>query len=1008
LLIISEKQCVAHCTNPDSIYTSIETSDVSDTVKAKMYVDFAINHRVGYPQLSINSLHKAKDIYEKTGREIDAAAIRGFIAQIYAKLGLNTIAAEHFMLAYKTYAKLDDNISLAWLFVDFGNLYYEVMNYNKAMYFYQKSIEKFRANNYHFGISVNLLNFGLIKEKQEDYPAALRYFDECLEIRRQLNDSFLIAHVYSYIGRVYTKLGEYEKANTYFYNSIELINALKDKIDIIEQQLYTDYNLLSLMYKEMQRSDIALLYADTALKTAQLNNDTINIINAFIYLSEIYGNKNRYKESVAHLEHALFYAKEHYYNDDVIENIHMNLIKAHLKLSNIELAEKHINDLKNYKSINKKLDYKVQNDNLDMVINNFLKEITLEDVEDKAHLIKMITYVLIILFFSVLVIIILFFYYKNSLYKNHRHLINTAFDGILLHINGIIFDVNESFLKFTGYSYKELKKSNIFNIIDPAQHEIVRENISLNKNIFLLTKIKLKDNTYVDIEVEARAYEYAGKKMRLITVRDISEKIKVQEQIQLFKTIIEQNFSAVIITDTLGYIEYINPSFTRITGYNAEEVLGKTPRILKSGYHDESFYKNLWEQINKGYPWSGVLKNIDKKGNYFWEETNITPIKDKNGSNIKFVAIKRDITKNIQLEEELKTYSEQLKIIFEGLLALVFVVDYETEEIIFTNNKVELILGMVEGKHVKDLILDKEEGKTLLPEKQINEDGSISEKYLKKEIYLSEKKLWYDVEYRKINWVNGRKAILILADDITEKKETILALNEINASKDKFFSIISHDLRNPFQGLLGFSDLLKNNVDLNDVDTIRMIIENIHSVSKTSYDLLEKLLEWAKIQKGIIKINKEKSNLNLLVDEQVKYLILLAQKKSITIEINIDKELTVKTDVYVITTVLRNLINNAIKFTPNDVLIKIEAQVKNDEVLLMVRDNGIGIPKEMLSSMFRIDTKYSILGTEGEKGAGLGLIICKELLELQESKIFVESTYNKGSTFSFTLELFRE
>ncbi len=1004
-LLIQDKQSIAHCLNPDSVYKSIEKSNLSDTVKAYKYVDFALQYRVGYPQLSISCLYKAIDIYENEGRKKDAAAIRAFMAQIYAQMGLYSIAAEHFIYAYKIYSKLDDNISLAWLYIDIGNLYFEVKKYDKARGYYQKSLERFNTDKHGLGISVNMLNFGLIKEKQGDFNAALFYYNECLKLRKQLDDIFLVAHIYSYIGRVYIELEDYDKAYSFLYNSIHIINELPEKIDLIKQQLYTDYNLLAQLFEKQVKTEMTFLYADTALKSAIQNTDTINMINGNFYLGQLYYKNSQYKEALVFLESALVLA-EQFHKYDMLENIYLYLIKTELSIGNKLRIEKYISEFEKNKAHIDELQNTSKDENLDLAINSFLKELELEQAKRSEHIIKIVIYVSLIIFVVIIIIVAVFYYYKSRLLKNQRRLINTAFDGIVLHSKGIIYDVNESFIQFTGYTYKELINSSIYKYIDKNQHEEIKNNISTNKTALYLTKLKLKNDVWVNIEADAKGFDFEGKKMRLITIRDMTEKIKVQEQIQLFKTIIEQNFSSIIITDTNGKIEYVNPSFTRMTGYSQDEILGKNPRILKSGYHDVDFYKNMWKQIKSGMAWSGILKNKNIDGLYFWEETNITPIKDKEGNIIKYVAIKRDITKRKQLEDDIKTYNEHLKIIFEGLLALVIVIDYETEQIIFTNHKVDLIFGDVKEKHINDLIIDAEGVRTILLEKPIIDEVNKMEEYLKKEIYLSDKKLWYDVEFRLIKWVDGRKAVLLLADDITDKKNTIIALNALNASKDKFFSIISHDLRNPFQGLLGFSDILRHHIDFSDSGTVKMLAENIYSATKTSYELLEKLLEWAKLQKGTIQINKEKIILSTLVKELVKSLYSSANIKSLTIEINIDDKLMVYSDMFVLETVLRNLISNAIKFTPSKGLIQIISEVRNDEVLLYVKDNGIGIPQEILLNLFKIDTIYSILGTEGEKGSGLGLIICKELLELNGSKIFVESTYNKGSVFCFTLEVY--
>jgi len=248
------------------------------------------------------------------------------------------------------------------------------------------------------------------------------------------------------------------------------------------------------------------------------------------------------------------------------------------------------------------------------------------------------------------------------------------------------------------------------------------------------------------------------------------------------------------------------------------------------------------------------------------------------------------------------------------------------------------------------------------------------------------------------------RAVLIVANDITERKNKILTLNELNASKDKFFSIISHDLKSPFQGLLGFSELLLNNVDLKDTDTVKMVVKNIYDASRTSYNLLESLLEWALLQKGMTYVENKKLNLHDIARHTLELLQPTSLQKNIRIKLLIPKTLEVFSDVHILSTVLRNLLNNAIKFTPYNGEIVISAEENINEVVISVKDNGIGIPKEMISKLFSIETKFSVVGTAGEKGNALGLILCKELIEKNGGKIYVESKLDEGSTFYFTVD----
>ncbi|HJX71474.1 MAG TPA: hybrid sensor histidine kinase/response regulator [Bacteroidales bacterium] len=228
-------------------------------------------------------------------------------------------------------------------------------------------------------------------------------------------------------------------------------------------------------------------------------------------------------------------------------------------------------------------------------------------------------------------------------------------------------------------------------------------------------------------------------------------------------------------------------------------------------------------------------------------------------------------------------------------------------------------------------------------------------------------------------------------------------LKELNATKDKFFSIIAHDLKNPFNTLLGFSELMLINFDAYDKKQISEFIHIIHSTSKNAYSLLENLLEWSRSQTGRIELKPAKINLFGLVVENISLLKGIANNKDIKIINEVEKNAEAFADQNMITTVIRNLLTNALKYTTKGGMVKISSEVQNDMVTIRVSDTGVGIQEENLKKLFRIDTNFSTPGTEDEAGTGLGLILCREFIQKNNGKIDVKSTFGLGSEFSFTL-----
>lgn len=228
-------------------------------------------------------------------------------------------------------------------------------------------------------------------------------------------------------------------------------------------------------------------------------------------------------------------------------------------------------------------------------------------------------------------------------------------------------------------------------------------------------------------------------------------------------------------------------------------------------------------------------------------------------------------------------------------------------------------------------------------------------------------------------------------------------LKELNATKDKFFSIIAHDLKNPFNALIGFSEMLLSYHDIKDAEQ-REIIELIHGTSKQTFSLLENLLIWARSQSGKLTYKPEILSLNELLIQNYQLLNKTAQQKNITLSIP-NVAIEVYADINMINTVIRNLISNAIKFTPYNGNINITTKINEKYVYIAVNDTGVGIPAEDLNKLFRMDINYSKPGTNSEQGTGLGLLLCKDFVEKNGGTITVESEENKGSTFTFSLPL---
>ncbi len=246
--------------------------------------------------------------------------------------------------------------------------------------------------------------------------------------------------------------------------------------------------------------------------------------------------------------------------------------------------------------------------------------------------------------------------------------------------------------------------------------------------------------------------------------------------------------------------------------------------------------------------------------------------------------------------------------------------------------------------------------------------------------------------------------------DITAQKEAENALKEsrehlqeLNTTKNKFFSLLGHDLRSPFNSIIGFSEMLYNETEAFSKAEIKEIAKNIYKTSQETYNLLNNLLEWSGTQTGRIKFEPAKTGIYDIVISTIDLLNDTAKKKNISVSVDIPEQLQVFTDINMITTVIRNLLSNAIKFTYEKGSIKIGAQDAGKSVEITIADTGVGIKKKDIDKIFRIDADFSTTGTANEKGTGLGLILCKEFIALNNGDIRVESEIGKGSRFIVNL-----
>lgn len=395
---------------------------------------------------------------------------------------------------------------------------------------------------------------------------------------------------------------------------------------------------------------------------------------------------------------------------------------------------------------------------------------------------------------------------------------------------------------------------------------------------------------------------------------------------------------------------------------------------------------------NSKYLTKKVFKEIRNLKGFKMEKTNKILVVDDQPNNLKVIA-------NV-LNDEYKLFvansGKNALLVLESEQPNLILLDVMMPEM----NGFEVCERIKQNENIKDIPIIFLTAKSDIEDIQRGfEVGAVD--YITKPFNLIELKARVK---NHIDLYNSQHELKLLNERLSASENVLKLAND---TKNKFFSIIAHDLKSPFSGFMGLSDMLANNMDKMKPEMIKTISKTMNEESQRIYNLLENLLEWSNTQIGLSDVNLVQIDLLELSTGAIETFLQNANLKNIKLNNNIQKNTLVFADNYMLNTVFRNLISNAIKFTRQNGQINISTieNTGNRTYTVVIEDNGVGMKETVLKHIFDIGSKHTSLGTANEKGSGLGLVLCKEFIEKMSGRIFVDSEYGQGTTFYFTLPM---
>ncbi|MBE0551833.1 MAG: PAS domain S-box protein [Ignavibacterium sp.] len=646
-------------------------------------------------------------------------------------------------------------------------------------------------------------------------------------------------------------------------------------------------------------------------------------------------------------------------------------------------------------------------------------------------------------------------------FKNkYDELVHTIPDGLVLLKDEKIKYANKNFADMLGYSIGELTElslkevlapSDIDKVLERSKKRLRGEEVPKQYEIDLINKNKTK---IIRVSVSVGVIGSGTEKFQFVIVKDLSDKIEIESrftrELQLQQYFMDYLPDSIYFKDLDSrFIKANKATLTKMGLSSFEELIGKTDFDIFRDEHAQFAKKDEEDIINNR---TSIINKIEKEiwqdGKITWASTTKIPLIDENNNVYGTFGITRDIT-DLKKAEIIKEalfkissavtshikISKLFKFIHQTISELMraenfYIAMYhqETDRVSFPYWVDEVDPQPEEQKAERGLT---EYVLRTGCAQLINEELDMKLRKAGETSLLGEPtKIWLGVPLKvegktigvivvqdyndPLTYGDEEKEILTyiseqiaLAIDKKYNEEKIIQyseeLKELNASKDKFFSIIAHDLKSPFHGLLGLTRMIVEEYHSMSESEVKLYLQTIKESTESTYKLIENLLEWSRLESGKMKYHPALQNMFMIVEDTRILLSQNARMKNINLRNKLSHQSFVYGDDTMLQSLVQNLISNAIKFTPVDGNIEISENKHEEYIEYIVSDNGVGISDKDIEKLFRIDINFSTKGTQQEKGTGLGLALCKEIVNIHGGKITVQSKIGEGTKIIFTL-----